>query len=105
RGEGVYVGDARVHPADQAGRGEVGEADADRVAVRFLGQVADEDPANVGREAALPANAADVAVDRAADDVRIHATAADVLADSIDNHEVDLLERQQRHHVARLDEE
>src|SRR5262249_33735622 len=69
------------------------------------GEIADEDPANVGPERALDGDAAHIAVDGATDHIGIHAAAADVFAHLIDDQQIDFLEGQEGHHLPRfLDE-
>ena len=72
-----------------------------RVAVRGLGQPADQDALDlrklVGRRL--------VHVELAADHVGVHARAADVLADLVDDQQMDLIERQPRHQLLGQDQQ
>ncbi len=76
-----------VHGADEAGGGEVGEADAGRVAVGVARQAAHEDVTHVG----LAGGGVGAQSAFAADDVGVHAGPADVLADLIDDQQVGLV--------------
>ena len=76
-----------VHRPDQARGREVGQADAGGVAVRLLAQAADEDEPH---RAADPGSVGAAEGPLAADDVGVHAGAADVLADLVDDEQVGL---------------
>lgn len=71
-------------------RGEVGEPDADGVAVGCRRQIADQDSAYVRLHVALRVKRRDVAKDSAANHVCVHAGAADLLAYLIDDEEIDV---------------
>jgi hypothetical protein len=96
-GERVRIGDRLVHCRDEARRDDVGEPDTRCITVRFWRQVSRVDRAD-GRAAQPHA----LAMYAAADDVRVHAGAADVLADRIHDEHVHLRERQRGHPRARL---
>ena len=89
-GRGMAAGDAVdaglrvIHRVGRTAVGELGDADARRVAVRLVGQAADEDP--LAADVVLVSRG--VVVVFAADDVGVHAGAADVLADLVDDQQV-----------------
>ena len=79
-----------VHRLDEAGGGEVRDADAGGVAVGVLRQAADEDETHVR----LIFGRLHLEGPLAADDVGVHAGAADLLADLVDDEQIGLVERQ-----------
>ena len=88
--EGVHHGRAIVDRADEAGGGEVRQPDPESVAVGLGRQVTDEDAPDAGRRPA-------VAVGLSPDDVRVHAEAAHVLPDLVDDEEIDRIDRETEH--------
>jgi hypothetical protein len=85
-GDDVRVGLGDVHLLVQPHRGDVGQPDAACVAVRFRCEAEHRDL--LDQRLRIPVDKAVVA----AGDVRIHARAADVLADMLDDQHVDLVE-------------
>jgi hypothetical protein len=90
--EGVGVGTHGVHLPHQARAHHVGQAHAHGVAVALRSEAAHVEGAN-GR----PPVVARAAVDSPTHDVRVHARAAHVLADLVEDQEVDLGKGQRRH--------
>ena len=85
--DAVHVRLQLVHSGNGAGMDDVGHADPDGVALGFVGEVAHEDPLD-GRS---PAGGSRVV---APDDVRVHPEAADVLADPVDDQDVERGQRE-----------
>ena len=84
-GQGVQPGGGDVDLAEQLRAAELGHAHADGVAVALRRQTADGNPLDLG-ELALDRL---VVVELPAHDVRVHAGAADLLADPVDQQHVD----------------
>ena len=92
-GDGVEAGGDGVHLPQHAAAGELRQADADGVAVRLGREAAHGDDAH----AAVGHPRVRVHARLAPDDVRVEAGAADVLADAVEQQQVDVAERQARH--------
>ena len=93
--------DVDVDLFENARVAKLGHADASGVAVGVFGQTADDDLFDFR----IFVGGGFVVVVLAADNVGVHAGAADVLADLVDDQDVDFLEGQLRHPLTGLDEQ
>lgn len=91
-GEHIGVRGLEVDALVQAAGDDVGEADAVGVAVGFVGQVEHHDPGH-----ARGLRLFDAGQEHAADDVGVHARARDILADLLDDQQVNALDEEAGH--------